>query len=531
MRPTHRTLALLLSLAAPAAARAATLALDEPVLGRAACGAASDTSVSMTWDLGTSTGASLELLGSDAAGCDETDATTAVLVDGLSTSRTAYPVSGDAAITVQDLLSAAGKATDCTGTSVRVYVCLRLLDAAGATVTTASAALRLDFTSPPAPASVATVPGEGALYVSWAEGAATTAAPADSKTYRAYASAGGTTWSSAKTLSTSARIAGLEDGTTYDVWVVAYSEAGNESAASALTTGTPQPVEGFWDVYKASGGVEQGGCGQGGGGAALWALPVLGLLVRRRPSSPPRHRRGHARGARAGMAALLLVAPAAPTLADEPAAEAAPARADVSLRLQWFRPDVDAEFGGAASPYALSIGEGRGPMVRLELARAIDVGPLALELGGGAGFHRATGRGLYLDDTGAWARSGDATALTLAPLSVFAGGRLTALRRLGVPLEPYARVSVERWQWWTSGTAQRTVAGATHGYGLLVGLALRLDDVDPASARELAREAGIRGTAITVDLSRSVIDDFGSRRSWSLGDPGWSLAGGLRLAF
>ncbi|MFT3914919.1 MAG: fibronectin type III domain-containing protein [Anaeromyxobacteraceae bacterium] len=281
MTPTRRTLALLLSLTAPAAARAATLTLDEPVLGRTACGAAGDTSVSMTWDLGSSTGASIELLGSDAAGCDETDATTAVLVDGLSTSRTAYPQSGDTAITVLDLLTAAGKATDCTGTSVRVYACLRVLDAAGAAVTTASAALKLEFTSPPAPVSVATVPGEGALYVSWAEGEATTAAPADSKRYRAYAAAGGSTWSSAKTASTSARIAGLENGTAYDVWVVAYSEAGNESTASEPATGTPQPVEDFWDVYAASGGVEQGGCGQGGGGAAPWALPVIVLLLRR----------------------------------------------------------------------------------------------------------------------------------------------------------------------------------------------------------------------------------------------------------
>jgi len=515
--PARPWLALSLLLLTPAA-RGATLTLDDPLLGRAECEAAGTTEVSMAWDLGGSTGASVELLASDASGCDESDATTAVLVDGLSTSQLEYPLAGDTALTVQELLDAAGKSTSCTGTYVRVYACVRLLDASGAEVTTASAALKLDFTSPPAPVSVAVTPGEGALYVSWAEPDTTTAYPATPVKYRAFAAAGGVTTSSAKTSSTSARIDGLEDGTTHDVWVVAYSEAGNEGPASELTAGTPVPVSGFWEVYKASGGVEQAGCGLGGGGAALLALPAVLLVLRRR---------------RRAAAAVLLAGWCSAAAAGEPgtAEDDPPARGTLSLRLQWYRPSIDAEFGGAASPYALSMGDGRGPMIRLEWAREADLGAGKLELGAGAGFHRASGYGLYLDDAGAWARSGDSTALTLVPLSAFAGARLTLLRRWGVPLEPYARFSVERWEWWTSGTSQQTVHGATSGYALTFGLALRLDDVDPGNARDLSRETGIRGTALTVDLSRSVIDDFGSSRSWDLSDPGWSLSGGLRLGF
>jgi uncharacterized protein (TIGR03382 family) len=329
------------------------------------------------------------------------------------------------------------------------------------------------------------------------------------------------TSSSSKTTSTSARLDGLENGTTYDVWVVAYSEAGNESAASELTFGTPVPVKGFWEVYQESGGVERGGCGAGGGGPALLALPLVLLALRRRPRAA---------------AALVLASACTAAWAGEPGdgsggEEAEPAHGSFALRLEWYRPAIDAEFGGAATPFALSIGEGRAPMYRAEWARELDLGGGALELGAGAGYYRATGRGLYLDETGAWARSGDSTALTLVPLSVFAGGRLTLLRRFGVPLEPYARISLARYEWWTTGTSQATVHGATSGYALTAGLALRLDDLDPGSARELAREAGIRGTAITVDLSRSGIDDFGSRTSWDLSDPGWTVSGGLKLAF
>jgi hypothetical protein len=42
----------------------------------------------MTWALGGSSGESVELLGSSASGCSETDATTAVLADGIDPAQT-----------------------------------------------------------------------------------------------------------------------------------------------------------------------------------------------------------------------------------------------------------------------------------------------------------------------------------------------------------------------------------------------------------------------------------------------------------
>jgi hypothetical protein len=267
--------------AAPSGAHGATLVVDDPLFSASECLDAASAEVSLRWDLGGSSGESVEIVGSNAAGCSESDATSAVLVDGLSTSQTSHPLTGDAAVTLADVLSAAGVSTTCDGSTLRVYVCVRLLDASGDEVTTASAALKLDFQQPPPPLSLTVTAGEGALYVSWSEGTAITAAPAGSATYRAFAAAGGNTFQSSETATTSARVPGLENGTTYDVWVVAYSEAGNASDPSALSAGTPQPVLDFFELYQTSGGVETGGCGQGGA-AGAWALAATAWLVRRR---------------------------------------------------------------------------------------------------------------------------------------------------------------------------------------------------------------------------------------------------------
>ncbi|HET9552675.1 MAG TPA: fibronectin type III domain-containing protein [Anaeromyxobacteraceae bacterium] len=274
----------LLALAAPAAARAATLTVEDPLASASECSTAASQEVKLSWDLGSSSGSSVELLASNASGCSESDATTAVLASSIPTSQAAWPSSGDTAITLADVLAAAGRSTaDCAGSSFRVYVCVRLLDGSGAQVTTASAAIRFQLEKPPPPTGLATEVGDGAIYASWSAGTATAAAPAASSSYQAFASAGGVTHASAETTSKSARIGGLDNGTTYDVWVVAYSEAGNPSDASELGAATPRQVLDFFSLYQASGGAERGGCSQGGPADLLALLGALALLRLRRP--------------------------------------------------------------------------------------------------------------------------------------------------------------------------------------------------------------------------------------------------------
>jgi len=280
LRPT---LLLLLATSLPLRARAATLTLGDALVSRAQCLARATEELTLEWDLGSTDGSAIELLGSDASGCSETDATTEVLVDGLGISRTSYPATGEAAITIAEVLSAAGaSAGTCDGGDFRVYVCVRLVDDAGDVVATASAALKFELERPPPPVDVATTFGENALYVSWTAGTATAEAPADAETYRAFASAGGTVVQSDDTTGTTVRLGGLENGTTYDVWVIAYSASGTASEPSELVAGTPSPTDDFWQVYEKAGGLEQGGCSQPGGGGLLPGMAALLLVGLRR---------------------------------------------------------------------------------------------------------------------------------------------------------------------------------------------------------------------------------------------------------
>lgn len=277
---SRASLVFLLCLAVPTIAQPSTLTVEDEVISIAECSDRGNQAVELAWDLSSSSGSSIEILGSDASGCSESDATTAVLADGVDASQTSYPSSGDATITLADLLAAAGGTpSSCEGSDFRVYVCVRLLDDSGNTVTTASAVVKLQLERPAAPTGLSVSVGERALYVGFEPGTVTTAAPANSETFRAFASSGGATFESAETSSTKdLRIGGLENGTTYDVWAVAYSEAGNPSDASELTSGTPQPVLGFYEAYRESGGTEAGGC-SGAGARAASDWPVMALLV------------------------------------------------------------------------------------------------------------------------------------------------------------------------------------------------------------------------------------------------------------
>ncbi|HEY3360006.1 MAG TPA: hypothetical protein VGQ83_42535 [Polyangia bacterium] len=80
----------------------------------------------------------------------------------------------------------------------------------------------------------------------------------------------------------SARIDGLQNGTTYYVAVVAVNKAGNASQVETMVAGEPQEVLDFWEDYKREGGAATGCSVEpirvGWAGAGLGLL-VLGLAV------------------------------------------------------------------------------------------------------------------------------------------------------------------------------------------------------------------------------------------------------------
>lgn len=501
-------------LALPAGSHALDVALalddDDALVSRAECSARSTEEVEITWDLGSSSGETVEILGSDASGCSEDDATTEVLVDDLDTSTTSYTD-----LTVEDFLGAAGEsAGTCDGDDFRVYVCVRLLDGDGAEVATGSVALRFQLERPPPPVSVSVTPGEGALHVSWAAGTATTGATASSESYQVFASAGGETVSSSETSDTSLRLEGLEDGVTYDVVVVAYSEAGNASDDSESKAGAPQSVDDFYELYLKAGGERQGGCGAGGAGDLACLLLLAALLLALR-------RRSRARGGGALLVVLLALA-----LPGRGGA-ATPSWGSVELGVATYRPAVDSGLDGA-TPWKDVFGSRARPSFQLAVSWAPVSGTVGrLELGVRSGFFRASGKGRFADGS----VSGDQTSFNLVPTSAILTAR-AHLSSLGVPLDPYARLGLERYNWWvTDGSSRTSRRGATHGWSASLGVAFSLTLLDRESGRMMESEAGLKDVGLFAEAGWSRVDDFGKRGSWDLSHRGVSLGGGLLVAF
>ena len=229
---------------------------------------------------------------------------------------------------------------------------------------------------------------------------------------------------------------------------------------------------------------------------------------------------------------------AALALSALPARAESPRSGSFEVRFAGYRPDIDAEFGGAATPYANAFGTSRGLLVQALFSRSLFVSDAAtLDLGFGAGYWEKYGVGVCY--TCSPVVVGDHTSMRVVPLTVAATARLDWLvYQAGVPLAPYVRASMHDYLWWTyagggsvavGSTGQRG-SGMTLGWSVTGGVALLLDFLDPQLAREMDLDTGINHTFVYVDVTRAWIDDFGSAKSWNL-SPDASLTWGFGLAF
>lgn len=232
---------------------------------------------------------------------------------------------------------------------------------------------------------------------------------------------------------------------------------------------------------------------------------------------------------RAALLAALVaaVAPAGPVRAELPAIGG-----EVSLRAVGYRPAIDAELQGGAGPYALVFGHRRMWGGRLDhawtFATPLGTGGLGL----GTGYLTVSGYGRYRDADGVTLlESGDRTALHLVPATLFATWRLDAVGGWRLPIAPYVRAALERYHWIVTGTSHASTTGATNGWSVTAGLALSLDGLDPDGVLSTGRTSPIRHTALTLDLTRARVDDFGSARSWDLSTDGLAVGIGLMFAY
>jgi hypothetical protein len=226
----------------------------------------------------------------------------------------------------------------------------------------------------------------------------------------------------------------------------------------------------------------------------------------------------------------LLVLAAAPSAHAE-----SPRWGALEIGAQTYRPDIDSEFAGSPGPYEAIFGSGRGFMFQLGISRALFTRVGSLELGVRTGYFQDTGKGLISDGgtPPVYTPSGDDTKIKIVPTSVALTYRLDFIpERFKVPLAPYGRVTLERYNWWvTDGSGNSVEQGATNGWSVTGGVGFLLDVLDPMLARELDRDSGVNHTFLYFEVTKSSIDDFGSSTSWDLSDEKVSLGGGLLFVF
>ena len=206
------------------------------------------------------------------------------------------------------------------------------------------------------------------------------------------------------------------------------------------------------------------------------------------------------------------------------------------LRLDNYRPDIDSEFAGSATPYADVFGTDRGWFPKALVSYTIFDRFVQLDAGVATGWFRAKGKAIDKDAaTGGLllTSSKDNTVLSIIPTSLVLTLRVDgAAQRWRVPVELFGRAALERYNWLVlDGSSSIAKKGATNGWSVSAGVGLLLDFIDTMLARELDDDTGINETWLYFEVEKSVVDDFGSGSSWVLSDEQLTLGGGLRMVF
>ncbi len=224
------------------------------------------------------------------------------------------------------------------------------------------------------------------------------------------------------------------------------------------------------------------------------------------------------------MKRLVLAALAAVLLLPAAGRAESPRVGSFDLEVGQYRPNVDAEFAAKPGPWQSILGRSRPWLFRGTLSYDLTHYFGSLEIGFQTGYMQRGGYGRTISGE----PSSDPTAFHVIPTSAVLTYRLDWFAdRWNVPLAPYGRVALERYNWWvTDGSGSTSRSGATNGWSYGLGLALLLDFFDPTLSRELDRETGINHTYVFAEARKTKVDDFGSKKSWDLSDDSritWSV--------
>jgi hypothetical protein len=229
-----------------------------------------------------------------------------------------------------------------------------------------------------------------------------------------------------------------------------------------------------------------------------------------------------------------------------------PQRFAIEVKFGPYLPDIDRRWTGAGlGPYATIYGktDELGVATEPPNKRLFSVfgfewqffhagGPLSL--GFTVGMFADSAQALIADGVAAdeSVRSqADKTRFNIVPLTLLLGYRFELLAdRFRVPLVPYARGGVGYGFWWEKkggnlaiNDAGQKARGGSFGWQVNLGLMLRLDFIERATAVDLDRLTGINHTYLFGEWQFSHLDGFGSDKAMSVGDDTFTV--GLAFEF
>jgi hypothetical protein len=209
----------------------------------------------------------------------------------------------------------------------------------------------------------------------------------------------------------------------------------------------------------------------------------------------------------------------------------------VEIRMGGYRPSIDTEFGGDATPWADLFGQRRRLMYELEYDRQLYRGFGSFGVGMHLGWYRIEASAL--DEAGN--RSPDRTQFSAVPTRVSAVYRFDVLQeRFGIPFSFAAKAGLDYYFWWVNAQGEtavfrneagdeRTASGGTGGYHFSLGAYLLLDFFAQDMAQSFDSNVGVNNSYFFVEYLGTRINNFGSGSSWDLSDD--QLLFGLAFEF
>jgi hypothetical protein len=208
----------------------------------------------------------------------------------------------------------------------------------------------------------------------------------------------------------------------------------------------------------------------------------------------------------------------------------------LELRFGLYMPNVDSEITGPGPrPNSLIFGNSRRPMWQVEFDWEILQRFGTLAVGASVGYWKENSSACYRAELQAsngtnCKPSGDNTSLRLIPFAALLVYRMDeAAKRWKIPLVPYGKIGLN-YTIWTVNDGNGQVPnypggghgqGGTAGWQAAAGLALQLDFIDPAAAREFDADSGVNHTYAFFEVTH--VDGAGLYRSNVLrvGDNTW----------